>query len=116
MQCILIRNGYCGLRESLPHHKVDVLAFRSNPFGEVDEASPARSVQVSILRDCLRRGAAGCRYKKAAVVLRTDTVTAFVGSHQWPNNPGHVIVIPNEHIENLYSLPSSLDIPIQEAI
>src|SRR5690606_11711679 len=28
-----------------------------------------------------------------------------VASHWWPNNPGHVIIIPNEHFENLYSLP-----------
>jgi sugar/nucleoside kinase (ribokinase family)/diadenosine tetraphosphate (Ap4A) HIT family hydrolase len=32
-------------------------------------------------------------------------VTALVGSHQWPNNHGNVIVVPNEHFENIYDLP-----------
>ena len=52
--------------------------------------------------------------KQDDVVLRTELVTAFVGSHQWPNNSGHVLVIPNDHFENLYSLPTDLAIPIQE--
>lgn len=39
------------------------------------------------------------------VVWRDDGVTAFVASHQWPNNHGHVLVIPNAHFENVYDLP-----------
>lgn len=46
------------------------------------------------------------------VVLHDNRVTAFVASHWWPANPGHVLVIPNEHYENLYELPSFLAEPI----
>ncbi len=39
-------------------------------------------------------------------IVYSDTrVTAFVGSHQWPNNHGNVIIVPNEHYENIYDLP-----------
>ena len=50
------------------------------------------------------------------VVLRTNATTAFVASHQWPNNAGHVLVVPNEHYENLYSLPIELAVPIHASI
>ena len=50
------------------------------------------------------------------IVLQNRWVTAFVTSHQWPNNKGHVLVIPNEHYENLYSLPSRYAEPLHEAI
>jgi histidine triad (HIT) family protein len=42
------------------------------------------------------------------IVFRDATVTAFVASHQWPKNAGAVIVIPNEHFENIYDLPAQL--------
>lgn len=38
------------------------------------------------------------------VIFQNDTVTAFVSPKWWVNNPGHVIVIPNRHIENLYDI------------
>ncbi len=40
------------------------------------------------------------------VVLRTPQVTAFVSAAWWPNNPAHVLIIPNQHFENLYELPA----------
>lgn len=39
------------------------------------------------------------------IVYHDETVTAFLGSHQWVNNPGNVLIIPNGHFENLYELP-----------
>jgi histidine triad (HIT) family protein len=39
------------------------------------------------------------------IVYRDEMVTALVGSHQWPNNHGNVIIVPNEHFENIYDLP-----------
>jgi histidine triad (HIT) family protein len=54
--------------------------------------------------------------KQEDVVLTTPEVTAFISSHQWPNNPGHVIVIPNKHLENLYTLPDDLAIPLQSTV
>lgn len=39
------------------------------------------------------------------IVYTTSMVTAFIASHWWPNNPGHVIIIPNRHFENIFDLP-----------
>jgi histidine triad (HIT) family protein len=39
------------------------------------------------------------------VVFKDAQVTAFIASHWWPNNPGHVIIIPNQHYENIFDLP-----------
>ena len=43
--------------------------------------------------------------KQADVVLRTDAVTAFVAAAWWPANAGHVLVVPNDHYENIYDIP-----------
>jgi histidine triad (HIT) family protein len=60
-------------------------------------------------------GRDGVRTTQDHVVLHDDHVTAFVASHWWPNNPGHVLVIPNEHWENLYDIPPELGAPILAA-
>ncbi len=43
--------------------------------------------------------------KQADIVYRDDDVTAFICSHQFGKNAGHVLVIPNRHYENIYELP-----------
>lgn len=53
--------------------------------------------------------------EQSDIVLQNELLTAFVASHQWPNNKGHILIIPNDHYENLYSLPSKYAMPIQEA-
>ena len=40
------------------------------------------------------------------VVRRTESATAFISPRWWPNNHGHVLVVPNAHHENLYDLPA----------
>ncbi|MBC8138476.1 MAG: HIT domain-containing protein [Fibrella sp.] len=42
------------------------------------------------------------------IVLQTGKVTAFVSPVWWSRNPGHVLVVPNEHFENLYMLPAAI--------
>ena len=42
------------------------------------------------------------------LVYRTDQVISVISTHQWPNNPGNVIVFPIEHFENIFDLPLSL--------
>ena len=39
------------------------------------------------------------------IVYCDEMVTALIGSHQWPNNHGNVIIVPNKHFENIYDLP-----------
>lgn len=40
------------------------------------------------------------------IVRRDELATAFIAARWWPNNHGHVLVVPNAHHENLYDLPS----------
>jgi len=42
------------------------------------------------------------------IVSRGDAVTAFVSPKWWPGNPGAAIVVPNEHVENLYAIDDEL--------
>jgi histidine triad (HIT) family protein len=45
------------------------------------------------------------RYNDAEdIVYKNDVVTAFIAPGTWPNNKGHVIVIPNQHFENIYDI------------
>jgi histidine triad (HIT) family protein len=39
------------------------------------------------------------------IIYHNHMITACVSSHQWPNNRGNVIIVPNEHFENIYDLP-----------
>lgn len=48
-------------------------------------------------------------YKRNAdIILQTDKLTAFISPKWWANNPGSIIIIPNKHIENIYSMPDKL--------
>ena len=49
------------------------------------------------------------------VFYRSDHVTAFVSALWWVNNAGHAIVIPNQHIENIYGLVPEIAIHVHEA-
>jgi histidine triad (HIT) family protein len=40
------------------------------------------------------------------IVRRDELATGFIPPRWWPNNHGHVVVVPNAHHENLYDLPS----------
>lgn len=45
---------------------------------------------------------------QADIIYKDKVVTAFVSSHQFLNNAGNVLVVPNAHFENIYELPVSL--------
>ncbi|HEY5220703.1 MAG TPA: HIT family protein [Candidatus Paceibacterota bacterium] len=42
------------------------------------------------------------------VVYRDKLITIFIAGKWWRSNPGHVIIIPNRHIENLYDLSEEI--------
>ena len=42
------------------------------------------------------------------IVWRDERTTAFIAPRWWPENHGHAIVIPNEHVENLYGIDAGL--------
>lgn len=46
--------------------------------------------------------------KQTDIVLRSAAVTAFMATRKYPNNQGHVLIIPNEHFENIFDLPLEL--------
>ncbi len=46
------------------------------------------------------------------IVYSSEMVTAFLALGRWPNNPIDVLVVPNEHFENLYDLPASYVQPL----
>ena len=48
------------------------------------------------------------------IIYQSDMVTAFVATRRFPNNPGHVLVIPNQHFENIYDLPVEFSSPLHE--
>ena len=43
--------------------------------------------------------------KQSDIIYKDEQVTAFIAAGWWDNNPGHVIIIPNQHLENVYDLP-----------
>lgn len=49
------------------------------------------------------------------IFYRNDHITALIASHWWPNNPGHVIIIPNRHIEHIYDLTPDIAVHVHEA-
>jgi histidine triad (HIT) family protein len=46
------------------------------------------------------------------VIYHDNRVTAFLSLHQWPNNHGSVVIVPNEHFENIFDLPDDYAIDI----
>ncbi len=44
--------------------------------------------------------------KQADLIYKDDLVSAFINSFWISNNPGHIIIVPNVHVENVYDLPN----------
>lgn len=55
----------------------------------------------------LARGTEGpqSQLRETDIVFQDSHVTAFMATRKYPNNQGHVLIIPNEHFENIYELP-----------
>ena len=46
--------------------------------------------------------------QESTVIYRTELVTVFIAGRWWRAAPGHVIIIPNDHHENIYELPNEV--------
>lgn len=54
--------------------------------------------------------------RQADLVYRDDWVSVFINSFWIDTAKGHVIVVPNEHYENIYELPNEIGDRIFEVI
>lgn len=54
--------------------------------------------------------------KQADLVFKDRVVSAFINSFWIPTCEGHVIVVPNDHYENIYELPEDVNHRIAEVI
>jgi histidine triad (HIT) family protein len=64
----------------------------------------------------LARGQDTSLSSQADLAYRDQQVFALVSIDWWPNNPGHVLVVPVVHFENVYELPPALGTPLQIVI
>lgn len=46
--------------------------------------------------------------RQSDIVYRDEGVMAFIAVGQWPGTPGHVLIVPVAHFENLYTLPAEV--------
>ncbi len=52
--------------------------------------------------------------KRSDIIHQNGQVTAFIAIRRWPNNVGHVLIIPNAHFENIYDLPIGISTEIHK--
>ncbi|MFC6040364.1 HIT family protein [Paenisporosarcina macmurdoensis] len=52
--------------------------------------------------------------KQQDIVYKDDYVTALIATLWWENNKAHVIIIPNQHYENIFDLPIDIATKIHE--
>jgi len=50
--------------------------------------------------------------KSTDIVFQNADATAFMALRKYPNNPGHVLIVPNEHFENIFDLPLDISAKI----
>jgi histidine triad (HIT) family protein len=53
--------------------------------------------------------------RQSDVFYRTDHITAMINPRWWPNINGNVLIVPNQHIENIYNMSPELHMHIYEA-
>jgi histidine triad (HIT) family protein len=49
------------------------------------------------------------------VFWRTEHITALINTRWWVNTPGHALILPNRHIENIYDLTPDIAVHVHEA-
>jgi len=43
--------------------------------------------------------------RQGGIIYQDDRIISFISRDWWPQNPGHVLIIPKLHFENIYTLP-----------
>jgi len=43
--------------------------------------------------------------RQTDVFYQDKFITVFIGARSWPNNKGGIIIVPNNHFENIYDIP-----------
>ena len=56
------------------------------------------------------------RNAESDIVHRDDATMAFIAPRWWPNNKGHVLVVPTGHHENLYSIPAAAGHAVHDTV
>ena len=46
--------------------------------------------------------------RRPEIIYEDELILSLISKHWWPKNPGHVVVISKDHIENIYSLPFAI--------
>lgn len=48
------------------------------------------------------------------IIYQDEKITSFIVLEHYPNNLGHAVIVPNEHFENIYTLPLHIATKIHE--
>jgi histidine triad (HIT) family protein len=51
---------------------------------------------------------------RSDVFFQNEYVTAFISPTWWPQNDGHVIIVPNAHIEHIYDMTPDIAVHVHE--
>ena len=62
----------------------------------------------------LIQGGEGKYNSQQDIICQDKLVTAFISPRWWPNNPGNVIIVPNQHFEHIYDLPARFAHRVQD--
>jgi histidine triad (HIT) family protein len=46
--------------------------------------------------------------REERIIFKDELITACIAGKWWRSNPGHVVVFPNQHIENIYDMPEEI--------
>jgi histidine triad (HIT) family protein len=46
--------------------------------------------------------------RQEQIVYQNKKILAFVSPRWWIDNPGHIIIVPKVHVENIYDIPDNL--------
>lgn len=62
------------------------------------------------------QGSAHTKNEPSDIVYQNEFATALISYTWWENVPSHVVVMPNKHFENIYSIPDEYLSEIYKAV